>query len=126
MVIPCLRARDLAETVAFYERLGFAVSGRYEENGETVWCELARDEARLQFHILDHPEMPSHPIISGVLYFRPDNVRALAEEWRGRVDFYWGPEVMKYGWREFAFRDPNGYIIAFTEPTSDPPDCDGA
>jgi hypothetical protein len=29
---------------------------------------------------------------------------------------------MRYGWREFAFRDPNGYVIAFSESTTDPPD----
>jgi len=121
-VIPCLRVRDMAETMSFYERLGFSVTGRHEEDGQIVWCELMRDEARLHCHCLDHPDMPSTPILSGVLYFRPDDVRALAAEWQDKVDFYWGPEVMRYGWREFAFRDPNGYVIAFSENTTDPPD----
>lgn len=121
-VIPCLRVRSMPETITFYERLGFAVSGRHEEGGVLVWCELLRDEARLQCHCLDHPEMLNTPALSGILYFRPDNVLALAAEWQDKVDFYWGPEVMRYGWREFAFRDPNGYVIAFCENTSDLPD----
>jgi catechol 2,3-dioxygenase-like lactoylglutathione lyase family enzyme len=111
----------MAETIAFYERLGFSVTGRFEQDGQHVWSELSRDEARIHIHCLDHPEMPNAPIFSGVLYLRPDDVRALAEEWRGKIEFYWGPEVMQYGWREFAFRDPNGYIIAFSETTADPP-----
>ena len=123
-VIPCLRVRDLAETIAFYGRLGFSMTGSYEQDGRMAWCEMARDEARLHFHGLDHPDMPNDPVFSGILYFRPDDVRALAEEWRGKVEFFWGPEVMRYGWREFAFRDPNGYIIAFSENTTDLPDAE--
>jgi hypothetical protein len=81
----------MSETIAFYQRLGFSVTGRHEECGQTVWCELARDDARLHCHCLDHPDMPSTPMLSGVLYFRPDDVRALASEWQDKVEFYWGP-----------------------------------
>lgn len=126
VVIPCLRVKSMAETMAFYERLGFQVTGRHEEGGQLVWCELARDAARLQCHCLDHPEMSNTPIFSGILYFRPDDVRALAAEWQDKVEFYWGPEVMRYGWLEFAFRDPNGYVIAFSQDTSEAPDEDCA
>ena len=45
-----------------------------------------------------------------------DSVVALAEEWSGKVEFAWGPEVMEYGMREFGIKDPNGYYLAFTEP----------
>ncbi|MGQ0673527.1 MAG: VOC family protein, partial [Hyphomicrobium sp.] len=76
-LIPCLRVRDLAVTIGFYEKLGFKVSGRYDQEGQLVWCEMGRDDARIQFHGLDHPEMPNTPILSGILYFRPDDVRAL-------------------------------------------------
>jgi hypothetical protein len=31
--------------------------------------------------------------------------------------------VYQYGRREFAIRDPNGYMIIFTEQTDDPPTC---
>lgn len=122
-VIPSLRARDLAETIAFYEGLGFRVTGANPSRDAPLWCELSRDEARLHFHTMALEGMPADPILSGTLYFRPDDVRALAEEWRGKVAFEWGPEVMPYGWREFAFRDPNGYTLAFSENTADPPDC---
>ena len=35
----------------------------------------------------------------------------------------WGPEVYWYGRREFAIRDPSGYLIIFSEATTDPPTC---
>jgi hypothetical protein len=69
-----------------------------------------------QFHTEAPMGTPREPICSGTFYVFPDNVTALAEEFRGKVDFAWGPEVMDYGMREFAVQDPNGYFIAFAEP----------
>jgi catechol 2,3-dioxygenase-like lactoylglutathione lyase family enzyme len=121
-VIPSLKARDLAETIGYYERLGFRLTGAHPDAAKPSWCELSRDGARLHFHTMTHDGAPPEPVFSGTLYFRPDDVRALAQEWRGKVAFAWGPEVMTYGWREFAIRDPNGYLIAFCEETADPPE----
>lgn len=114
-VIPSLLARDLDATIEFYLRLGFELSGRHPE-GEPTWIELRRDGLCLQFHRHPPEGMPKEPALSGTLYAHPADVAALAEEWRGRVEFAWGPEVMEYGMREFAIRDPNGYFLAFTEP----------
>jgi hypothetical protein len=36
----------------------------------------------------------------------------------------WDPEVYSYRRREFAVRDPNGYLLIFTETTNDPPTTD--
>jgi hypothetical protein len=32
------------------------------------------------------------------------------------VPFQWGPEDTEFGIREFAIRDPNGYLLVFAEP----------
>ena len=48
-------------------------------------------------------------------YVYPEDVKALANELRGRVEVAWGLEVMSYGMREFRIEDLNGYYIAFTE-----------
>jgi hypothetical protein len=37
------------------------------------------------------------------------------------VPIEWGPEVYSYGRREFAVRDPDGYLVIFTEPTDEAP-----
>jgi hypothetical protein len=70
----------------------------------------------LQFHTEPPHGTPPTPVCSGTFYIFPENVAALAEELRGKVELAWGPEVMDYGMNEFAVQDPNGYFIAFTEP----------
>lgn len=115
-VVPSLLVRDIEETQAFYESLGFAVSGFYPGKQNASWIELERDGVTLQFHCQPPTGTPREPIFSGTLYFYPQNLDALLEEFRGQVEFAWGPEIMGYGMREFAVQDPNGYFLAFTEP----------
>lgn len=115
-VVPALLVKDMTETLAFYRRLGFELSGRHPGQGSPTWSEVARDGVLLQFHTEPPCGTPLEPVCSGTLYFYPDGVDALADELRGKVEFAWGPEVMEYGMKEFGVRDPNGYYLAFTEP----------
>ncbi|TQV75888.1 hypothetical protein FKG95_23575 [Denitrobaculum tricleocarpae] len=118
-IVPSLMVSDLDVTLDFYvEKLGFEVTGRYPEMGDPLWAEIERDAVALQVFSADFaPEgFPSRPGLTGTLYFYPDDVLRLAAELRGRVLFEWGPEVMDYGQREFALRDPDGYYLAFAEP----------
>ena len=117
-VVPSLMVRDLDESLHFYvEKLDFEVTGRYPETGEPDWAEVRRDAVVLQFFAASSaPEgLPARPGLSGTLYFYPASVMKLAGELRGKVLFEWGPEVMDYGLREFAVRDPDGYFLAFAE-----------
>ena len=115
-VVPALLVRDMKETLSFYKRLGFRVTGRFPDDANPVWSEVARDAVVIQFHTEPSVGTPETPIFSGTLYFYPESVSSLVDEFRGKVDFAWGPEVMSYGMREFAVQDPNGYFLAFTEP----------
>jgi hypothetical protein len=56
------------------------------------------------------------PALTGALYLFPESVDTLAAELRGKVPFQWGPENTEFGIREFAVRDPNGYVLVFAEP----------
>jgi hypothetical protein len=56
------------------------------------------------------------PEFSGGLYIFPESLDRLDEELRGKVQFAWGPEETEYGIREFAVRDPDGYLLVFAEP----------
>ncbi len=115
-IVPALLVRDMKETLAFYELLGFRVTGRFPDGPNPVWSEVTQDSVVIQFHTEAPVGTPTTPVFSGTLYFYPDSVACLAEELRGKVDFAWEPEVMSYGMREFGVRDPNGYYLAFTEP----------
>jgi len=115
-LVPALLVRDMGRTLDFYESLGFKVTACYPHRAAATWAEVTRDSVALQFHTDPPHGTPPEPICSGTLYIFPENVTALADEFRGKVNYAWGPEVMPYGMREFAVQDPNGYFIAFTEP----------
>lgn len=116
-IVLALLVRDMAETLAFYRRLGFLVTGAHPCDESPTWSEVQRDGITLQFHTEPPCGSPHQsPVCSGTFYFYPDDVESLAAEWRELVEFEWGPEVMEYGMREFGIQDPNGYYLAFTEP----------
>lgn len=115
-VVPALLVKDMTETLAFYRKLGFVLSGYHPDQNHPTWAEVVRDGVTFQFHTEPPRGTPSDPVCSGTLYMYPESVAALADELRGKVEFSWGPEVMEYGMREFGLRDPNGYYLAFSEP----------
>ena len=120
-VVPSLLARDMTATLAFYRRLGFRTTGQDRDAGPPTWAEVRRDGVVLQFYSdPPHGTLPT-PVFSGTLYLFPSSVDELAAEFRaGGLAFEWGPEVMDYGMKEFALKDPNGYLLAFTEPVPPP------
>ena len=117
-LVPALLVKNMGETLAFYRKLGFELTGAHPDPKDATWAEVARDGVVLQFHTEPPHGTPPQPVCSGTFYFYPENVRDLADELRGKVAFAWGPEVMEYGMREFGVQDPNGYYLAFTEPAS--------
>ncbi len=115
-VVPSLLVRDVRETLAFYGRIGFEATGWYPNPETPTWAEVRRGPLVLELYAEPPVGTPKAPIFSGTLYVRADGVDALAAELADEVELAWGPELMDYGRREFAVRDPNGYLIAFTEP----------
>ena len=105
-VIPTLPARDIEETVAFYERLGFELVAEYP--GEQRYAIVRRDDAELHFY-----EFPVDPKqnLSGC-YLSIGDAPTLYAEWRAA-----GTEIVQpltetdYGLREFAVSDPNGNLV---------------
>ena len=110
--IPSLLSQDLAATTAFYQKLGFAITGEWGD-GSPDWIEVSRDAMVLQFY--RDPPIGTHPgsVLSGTLYFEVNGLDALVKEFAADTTFEWGPELMDYGQREFAIRDPDGYLLAF-------------
>ena len=115
-LVPALLVRDMGETLAFYQKLGFRRTRSHPDQPRPTWAEVPRDSVVLQFYTEPPCGSPLTPVFSGTFYIFSESVTALAEEFRGKVEFAWGPEVMDYGAREFGIRDSNGYYVAFTEP----------
>jgi hypothetical protein len=80
---------------------------------------LRRDTTRVGF--FEPNEQQPGPIGYVELYIEVIDARALHVLLEPNVPIEWGPEVYSYGRREFAIRDPDRYVIIFTEPTDDPP-----
>lgn len=121
-VTPRLPVADLGRTVAFYTRvLGFEVSVVWPENHPT-FAILDRDAVSLGFFT---PDAHRGRVTIGTadLYLGADDVLAMHTAIKDDVQVEWGPEVYFYGRREFAIRDPDGYLLIFTEPTDEEPTC---
>jgi catechol 2,3-dioxygenase-like lactoylglutathione lyase family enzyme len=124
-VTPRLPVRDLSRTIGFYhEALGLQVGSLWPEDGPTFVI-LERDTLRLQFYTCGPGATGAdQPVIGeATLNLDVDDARALHQSLGGRVAVEWGPEVYWYGRREFAIRDPDGYLLIVSEETDDPPTC---
>ncbi len=120
-ITPMLETHDLQATLTFYtEVLGFEVETLWPDDGPT-FCILDHGPVGVSFY-LDPKDGEGAPALTGQLYIDVDDVMALFVRVRGHAEVLWGPEVYHYGRREFAVRDPNGYVLSFSEPTRDPPD----
>jgi hypothetical protein len=113
--VPILPSRDLGETLAFYERLGF------EDRGSESWQDwnyliIGRGES-WWLHFFGMPEIDPLTTIAGC-YLYVDDADALYEEWREAVepDPATGsrlerPFDTQYAMREFALVDRSGNLI---------------
>ena len=115
-LVPALLVRDMQETLEFYQELGFHVTGCHPDQSNSTWAEVKRDSVVLQFHTEPPRGTPPAPVCSDTFYILPDSVAALADEFRDKLEFAWGSEVMDYGIHEFGIQDLNGYYVAFAEP----------
>lgn len=117
---PRFPVHDLPKTVDFYvDLLGFKAG--FWPCETPTFALLERDRVNLQFYVPE-PSAPE-PAGHGMLYLQVSDVRELHGRLESRLEIEWGPEVYSYGRREFAVRDPSGYLVIFTEETDDPPTC---
>jgi hypothetical protein len=55
------------------------------------------------------------PHATATQYIYVDGLSALWDDIKDRVTAEWGPEEMPYGLKEFAIKDPDGYLLSFGE-----------
>lgn len=120
-----LLAADMGETIAFYtDILGFQLKDTMDD--PVSWCSLEKDGAELMFMWVGPPhehgpdeEPHDHTVgISGVLYFWPDDVKALHDTVVGRWPICEELSVRPHGMLEFAVLDPNRYRLRFGQSAS--------
>jgi catechol 2,3-dioxygenase-like lactoylglutathione lyase family enzyme len=112
--VPILPSRDLRETLAFYERLGFENRGAPPEE----WDYLIIGRGGADLHFVAAPDVD--PLTTAAsCYLFVDDADALHDEWRQagvERDAATGsrleePMDTDYGMREFALVDRSGNLI---------------
>ena len=118
LAIPILPARDLHETRAFYERLGFAAVGWWPDTfgGYAV---LTRGD--LAMHFYHAPDVLPHAN-HGQCYWYVADVAALhADAAAAGIPATGTPRLTPidekpWGMREFAIADPSGNLVRVGQP----------
>ncbi|MCP2635804.1 VOC family protein [Microbacterium sp. HD4P20] len=116
--VPILLSRDLAETLSFYERLGFENRGAPPE--DWGYLIIGRGDAELHF-TLDTSVDPLRS--ASMCYLYVDDAQSVFVDWRhlvipdaatgSRID---APTDTDYGMREFAVVDSSGNLIRVGSP----------
>lgn len=116
--VPILLSRDLHETLAFYEALGFENRGAPPEE----WDYLILGRGGLDLHFSLDPGVDPLSTAS-MCFLYVDDAATLHEQWQDRVptDRSNGsrivpPVVTDYGMTEFAVVDPSGNLLRIGTP----------
>jgi uncharacterized glyoxalase superfamily protein PhnB len=123
---PNLMVEDVGRTLDFYrDVLGFQVLTTVPPDQPPFnWGMVSRDGVELMFQVraslgADIPALASAPIgASQTFYIEVEDIDALYAAIKGRVEIVQDMHTTFYDTREFAFRDVNGYILAFSEAAS--------
>jgi hypothetical protein len=116
--VPILPSRDLRETLAFYERLGFENRGAPPEE----WDYLIIGRGGIELHF--YADAAVDPLTTSASYYVfVDDAAALHAEWEGLVepDPPTGSRIMPpvdtdYRMREFAVVDRSGNLMRVGSP----------
>jgi len=124
---PNLVVADVDRSVAFYrDVLGFEVQVTVPDTGPFVFAAVtsgtveiflnARDAA-----VAEYPAFRDRPVGGTLtLFLEVTGVDAAHEKLGGKVQIVMPLEKKWYGSTEFAFLDPDGYVITFAERTGQP------
>jgi uncharacterized glyoxalase superfamily protein PhnB len=113
-LIPMLETEDLKQTIRFYtEILGFKCQGVYPDEGDPCWASLTKNEVVLMFSVKDADADVDGIILTGSLYFYPENINELWKNLKDKVPVIYPLEDFQYGMREFGIKDNNGYLLQF-------------
>ncbi|GAB4361173.1 MAG: VOC family protein [Bryobacter sp.] len=107
--VPVLPSLDLSATQQFYERLGFGLVSKYEND----YLILKRDGQEMHFFF--HGGLEPEASFFGC-YWRVEDAAGLFEYYqRLALPNLLEPEIKPWGVLEFAFLDPDGNLIRIGE-----------
>ena len=121
---PCFPVADVGATMRWYEEhLGFT-SHPFPKAEPHAFASLVRDEVEIMLQLIEGHQKPAlyHLRSGGVwdAYVRMDGVKEFYESIRENVPIIRPLQKQFYGDWEFEVRDPNGYVLVFSELIDEP------
>ena len=121
---PNLIVSDVERSLAFYcDVLGFAKTATVPDESPYVFATVQSGPVEIFFNARD-VAIEEYPALANMqiggtltLYMEVSGVEQIYEELKGRVKVTMPLEKKFYGVTEFAFEDPDGYVITFAERT---------
>lgn len=118
-LVPLLNVTDVAQSISFYEELGFEVENKVEMEGGLVWANLRHaggGSLMLNAKSLITPdERLGRPHYADtVFYLTYPSAKEMHGRMSGRGFDVTAVEPQPYGVEEFYVRDPDGYEIAIS------------
>ncbi len=118
---PTFPVADVGATIRWYEtELGFN-SYPFPENPPYVFASVGRDDVEIMFQRIEGYQKPDlyQRRNGGVwdAYIRMEGVKEFYEAVRDKVEIAMPLRKQGYGDWEFEVKDPNGYILVFSELT---------
>ena len=117
---PNFFVHDIRATISWYEALGFELTMRVPETGDTAWAMMTCGSVTVMFQTFASlgdtlPDVSRNPGGSLLLYVKLKGIRSFFERVKGSVTILQGLEKTFYGATEFSVKDINGYILTFAE-----------
>ena len=118
---PNIFVNNMAQTIAFYEILGFTKTMSVPETGDDfVWVMMVNGTVTFMFQTFesladDLPEVNRSNGASQLLYINLKDIRGFFEKIKDKVTVLKGLEKTFYGATEFSIVDCNNYVLTFAE-----------
>ena len=109
-----LHVPDVRATVDWYRDIGFTVTGTYDDGGDGLsFAVLSFGSSAVMFNQGGQPSAERRREVD--LYIYVDNVDAIYDELKDRVEVVEGLHETFYGNREFIIRDLNRFWMTFAQ-----------
>ena len=122
-LVPNLIVADVDRSLAFYcDVLGFTAEQTVPDVPPLVFAILRSGPVEVYLNapgpaVEEYPAFKDRPIGGTLtLFIRVTGIRAAYEALASKVNVVMPLEEKWYGATEFAFTDPDGYVITFAEP----------
>jgi uncharacterized glyoxalase superfamily protein PhnB len=117
---PMLEAENLRATIGFYtEILQFECVDILPNATNPTWAYLEKDGIGLMFTRRSEDAPTGKTSLTGSLYFHVADIEETWTQLKDKAEIEYPLQDFDYGMREFAIRDPNGYLLQFGNETEE-------